>query len=388
MSNIRVHVVLDVLCFFAEGRLDRKRYGQTVTPSNRLQYDSDNSGGVDFTETWTGQLDGEWLVTYASADDAAIDVSSPGGTLTLLENRVEAVALTASFCDGQSDTDDLYANMRYTTPFDYDLGASTGAPITYVQASGEVCFSVRLYSQAVVEQFQFLVRFDESLLDCTSAACGTFVGGAAWSTFGAEKVAMVADRGQITFYSLADVSSAGQSGELAIGDVCVGVLGAGTLVLDVQKQYHVDAASGGSDRECSGVYLYLDGTSCFSRTPSVSFDVQPVAGRRLSQPPARQLAEASSRLVPLNVLNDGVNSAQMNIGDCEEVLGVSQQISTFGEAVARDHFAGMDPEVAVGYNPIMDFFDGSTTQFLDSRDVSYCIRYVGKRLRFVYNVSL
>ena len=89
--------------------------------------------------------------------------------------------------------------------------------------------------RGLLDQFAIvgtMERFDESLLDCTSAACGTFAAGAAWSTFGAEKVAMVADRGQITFYSLADVSSAGQSGELAIGDVCVGVLGAGTLVLD------------------------------------------------------------------------------------------------------------------------------------------------------------
>ena len=46
----------------------------------------------------------------------------------------------------------------------------------------------------------------------------------------------------------------------------------------------------------------------------------------------------------------------------------------------------------MSYNPIMDFYDheagAQRTQYIDSRDVIYCIRYVGKERRFVYNVSL
>ena len=44
--------------------------------------------------------------------------------------------------------------------------------------------------------------------------------------------------------------------------------------------------------------------------------------------------------------------------------------------------------MAIGYNPIMDFYDGTSTQYIDLRDVIYCIRYAGKVRRFVYNASL
>ena len=94
----------------------------------------------------------------------------------------------------------------------------------------------------------------------------------------------VPDRGQISFYTLASVLSARQSGKMAIGDVCLEVVGTGTLTLkvqrkfhmlrtqchthththarvftrtlQVQKQFHVDAASGGVDRLCTGGHAH------------------------------------------------------------------------------------------------------------------------------------
>ena len=47
-----------------------------------------------------------------------------------------------------------------------------------------ICYAMLLYSQAIVRQFQFVVRFDSSLLACTPNACGRFTPGAAWIAFG------------------------------------------------------------------------------------------------------------------------------------------------------------------------------------------------------------
>ena len=110
-----------------------------------------------------------------------------------------------------------------------------------------------------------------------------------FSLMGPRPNMQVPDRGQISFYTLASVLSARQSGKMAIGDVCLEVVGTGTLTLkvqrhfcmfrtqchththmsmhihthththarmftrtlQVQKQFHVDAASSGVDRLCA-----------------------------------------------------------------------------------------------------------------------------------------
>ena len=51
-------------------------------------------------------------------------------------------------------------------------------------------------SLAVVEQFQFVLRFDDSILGCSSLSCGTFTSGSDWAAFG-DKVAYSPDEGQV-----------------------------------------------------------------------------------------------------------------------------------------------------------------------------------------------
>jgi hypothetical protein len=132
-------------------------------------------------------------------------------------------------------------------------------------------------------------------------------------------------------------------------------------------QVHSDAASGGEDRHCFGVdeHLYLadvPGSAarrCYSRTAEIAFDVAPALGRRMQDVQAggrgrRSNAAtrytrgraASSRLIPLNILSVDDNSAQLNIGDCLQMLAVSQQHTGFGEAAMRGFVDTLDPEVA------------------------------------------
>ena len=49
---------------------------------------------------------------------------------------------------------------------------------------------------------------------------------------------------------------------------------------------------------------------------------------------------------------------------------------------------GLDPLVAISYNPNLDYYPGSSTPVIDSQDAVYCINYVLKRWRFVYNSSV
>ena len=71
----------------------------------------------------------------------------------------------------------------------------------------------------------------------------------------------------------------------------------------------------------------------------------------------------------------------MNRGDCLYLLDVQQKLKKNraltelyfstgeldGQALAAP--ASIDPEVAISYNPVMDFFEGTGTQYVDERDV-------------------
>ena len=86
----------------------------------------------------------------------------------------------------------LYNNLYRQGPYDYDLGGQFGPPITYAAGDAEVCIPIKMYSQAVVSQFQFVLRFGSSILECSSLSCGTFTPGSAWIAFG-DKVAYSPD---------------------------------------------------------------------------------------------------------------------------------------------------------------------------------------------------
>ena len=78
---------------------------------------------------------------------------------------------------------------------------------------------------------------------------------------------------------------------------------------------------------------------------------------------------------------------QMTMADC--LLLTQQQQALVGfVAATQAHVDGLAQGLAMSYNPTMDFYTGSSTPYIDTQDAVYCINYVVKRWRFVYNASL
>ena len=93
------------------------------------------------------------------------------------------IDVSATFCDGSVVGPlAVYSNLYRNAPFDYDLGAMSGRPqIVYAPNAAQVCIPITLSSERAVTQFQFVLRCDASLLDCSATACGTWSAGSAWT---------------------------------------------------------------------------------------------------------------------------------------------------------------------------------------------------------------
>ena len=134
----------------------------------------------DYTEALT-DAEKQALVTFDTSDSGTISVSA-SGRLQAIQNSVAPLDLSATFCDGQSvPKPGVSANLQPSSPFDYDLGGVHGLAITYTPGvSTQVCIPIRLYSQLVVDEFQFTLYFTPSVLGCSSTSCGSFSEGADW----------------------------------------------------------------------------------------------------------------------------------------------------------------------------------------------------------------
>ena len=162
---------------------------------------------------------------------------------------------------------DVYVNLRYSSPVDYDLGSTYGAALDYSASDAQLCIPIKLYSASVVSQFQFVLRFDSGAARVLDGVVWHVDGGSAWTAFGGS-VAYSPDSGQVDFATVASVSSAGRSGLLDIGTLCLDVIGTGSLQLQVQMKVHIDASG---TRDCSsGGHLYRMGSRCYSRRPTWS----------------------------------------------------------------------------------------------------------------------
>ena len=95
--------------------------------------------------------------------------------------------------------------------------------------------------------------------------------------------------------------------------------------------------------------------------------------------------DVSDRAVPMNIDSNG---AQLTMADCLYLVEV-QQVLTDKQAGTQSFLAGLpDRSLAMSYNPNLDFYVGSATPYVSPSDAIYCINYVVKRWRFVYNTSL
>ena len=359
-------------------------FGSSVSTTARLVYSS------GYTETIiTG--DRPSLITFTSSDESTLLVSG-AGTLQPQQNSpdLSPLQVSALLCDGQSvGPTDVYVNLRYSSPVDYDLGSTYGAMLDYTSSDAQLCIPISMYSASVVSQFQFVLRFDDQLLACSTASCGTWTAGDAWNAFGGS-VAYSPDSGQVDFATVASVSSAGRSGLLDIGTLCLDVIGTGSLRLQVQMKVHIDTSA---TRDCSsGGHLYQDGSRCYSVTPDVVFDLAcsgAGCSRRRLDAGARQSfprrMDVSGRLVPMNIDSNG---AQLTMADCLYLVEV-QQVLTDKQAGTQSFVDDLpDSSFAISYNPNLDYYVGSATPYVSPSDAIYCINYVVKRWRFVYNTSL
>ena len=90
-----------------------------------------------YTETMTDD-EKRRLVTFDSSDVQSVNVSDRGW-LESLHTSVVPVSVTATFCDGsQAQPSELYSNLKYSTPLDYDLGQAYGKAIAYSPGNSQV----------------------------------------------------------------------------------------------------------------------------------------------------------------------------------------------------------------------------------------------------------
>ena len=163
-------------------------------------------------------------------------------------------------------------------------------------------------------------------------------------------------------------------------------------IKDLETQVHEDTVGG--SRGCGSGHLYEDGAPvrCYSRTPEVSLEVTCTVGcaRRRLQPRSAERAVrrlgSEGRLVPFAVTADG----QMNIHDCANEADASSlakaSVPLGADAAKTDAWRkGLgSPELAISYNPTLDYFAGTSIPLVDASDASYCILYVMGQKRFVY----
>lgn len=324
--------------------------------------------GSGYTET-VSLADRSSLISFSSSDTTTIAVTSTGQLQALQNSEGQtATQVSAQFCDGSIvGPVDVYANLQSSTPFDYDIGVSNGLMLTYVADQASLCIPIKLYSASAVAQFQFVLRFQSNILDCSATSCGTWSPGSAWTAFGA-KVGLSRDSGQVDFATVASVSSMNMAGMLDIGTLCLSVIGTGSLTLKVQMKVHMD--SGGTRTCSSGSHLYQDGTRCYSRTPQVTFPVScSSCGRRLDDSEStaasarRQMQTALPR--PMNIDSSG---DQLTMADCLYLTATQQELAGYPTAT-QTFISALDPKVAISYNPNLDFYVGTTTPVVDSQDV-------------------
>ena len=86
-------------------------------------------------------------------------------------------------------------------------------------------------------------------------------------------------------------------------------------------------------------------------------------------------------------MNIDENQAQLTMADCLYLTSTQQEIAGF-KAATQSFLSALDPAVAISFNPNLDYYVDSTVPMVDSQDAVYCINYVLKRWRFVYNSSL
>ena len=96
-------------------------------------------------------------------------------------HRLTGLSLTATFCDTESVQHHyIYSNLQHSSPVDYDIGSTHGLMVE--QSGDQVCIPIKLYSEKKVKQFQFVLRFNADILDCSPSSCGIWTPGSAWST--------------------------------------------------------------------------------------------------------------------------------------------------------------------------------------------------------------
>ena len=327
------------------------------------------------------------LIVFGSSQPETLVVSEHGA-LQPLKNDMATVNISAAMCDGQRVAASVYVNLHPAILLDYDIGGTYGAPITYTPGDPQLCMPLHMFTQHVVGTFHFVLRFNPKILECSASSCGTWAGGSAWSTFG-DSVAYAPDAGQVDFLTTGSVAALGQRGLLDIGILCLNVIGSGTLRLQVQMQTHNDEDSA---RTCgSGAHLYADASRCMSRTPETTILVNCTfrCAEQLDEMASRgrrRQSALSARLRPFNV--DTANIQQMNLADCLYLGDKAAQYAGFAGATQAFVDGLGSTELAISYNPTLDYYLGTTTPLIDPKDAVYCIMYVAKRFRFVYDATI
>ena len=106
---------------------------------------------------------------------------------------------------------------------------------------------------------------------------------------------------------------------------------------------------------------------------------------RLEHWPLARRLENTDRPRPMNIDS---NADQLTMADCGHLNNKQGELDANAGATQAFLSELNDPSVAISYNPNLDFHPDASTPFIDSKDAIFCIDYVLKRRRFVYNASL
>ena len=308
-------------------------------------------------------------VTFNTSNSHAINFDEQG-RIILNSNSIQLVNLSATFCS-RSVEKQVFANLDMSGPFDVDIGSSVGRAVDISQPS--VTFDVRVHAASNIDKFDVNVVFDTSKVNTDGINFGPS------QTFNQLGMRHVIGSFYIKFYTEFPILSHEMT-SFSLGTVS---LSSTTDVGDITVAFGMVKLADGVDNITSyclhdDSYLLPEiiGSSdtCRTRTSSVfsGTHYNPV-----------NIAYDSNAMphIPFKFLNNDL----LSILDCEHHAHAVYQ--TDGVVQTTAFLQGQNPDLVLYYNPTYEYYNGTTTPYINQRGTMFCLNYLSKTQGLLYSYT-
>lgn len=218
-------------------------------------------GGTRGTTVTTNYADGRRIVNlggqsswvtltemaYFASDTTSIVTINTAGTITLLDNHYQTIALTVDSCPEHpvaTVTKNIKANLDIADN-DFDLGQTTGFQFQQTGSTLDVPVRVRIPAGSVLKAFQIEIALDTNVLSSGSGASYTDAGGFSGVVDGLN------DPPSLVALAAADSAST-TGGTITIGTIHLAVVGTGVTLISATIVDMTIEDSGGTSTRTQG----------------------------------------------------------------------------------------------------------------------------------------